>query len=811
VVNCSGGFLVRDFLERDPDQWLDTCEQDVRVVAELLKAALASVVPQDEIGVADTSIADDHSPPVLASCGMEAAVALVRRLPGNGLTSLVEAWNALRQVSSHLTPSPPLITEGIRKRVSDVIAHHGITDIGGLLELDPLALVAHRNIGMTTITQLLELGVASIEAPDRPGGPPGHATTFSPDEFGSLVRAWKHIANELSDSEQHVLLPTTRISARAAGFLAAERITTLGTLMSLAPEALSLRPNFGTRSLADLLAAAREGLAYHRMRTSLLQCTQGTTAVPLREWPLSDPVREFLQSTLEVHTTEQLRAGSSGSIPRARADLAPEAFVEYRRFLRAVSAGPEALTAWLDRPDPHTALDFVDAVETSVDMMPSRNRDVVLNRLARHMTLEETGRLMGITRERVRQIQRKFTDGVGQVIKPLEDQLSHVLDDGVVEFHELVVCAYEPEHPREFYVGLARLCLGDADNHTVYLREADMLSLELSGMSEWVLGELTRESLRQHARRLTPALLELPGTQMEELVVPRLGAVITPAGRIVPSSFPLPRVVRAIVQRTGAPMALDELQFRVTRTAGSYGLATMPDLARLRYVIRNMADLHLLDLHTVSPHSIDASLVSAWRDTFIQWLGSSDRPRSAITFLDEHPDAPFDKEGMATILADDRRVERVGRRLYCLAGARPESTIRVKDLVREALESEDRPWTIPELVEYIRNRRDLRFPLLDAYLDAVPGIVRYDRHAVGFRPLDRDVMLDLLRNEAYLGSRIASLGRDHSATADDLWLLDHDEHPTPTGAEAADIIKDAASWMDVEARWSGTLVFRLKE
>jgi hypothetical protein len=235
------------------------------------------------------------------------------------------------------------------------------------------------------------------------------------------------------------------------------------------------------------------------------------------------------------------------------------------------------------------------------------------------------------------------------------------------------------------------------------------------------------------------------------------------------------------------------------------------DPPRIRNAIRSMEGANLLDRDTVSTAPIDPVTVNTWRDNFVQHVRAAGKPCSVIRFLEDHDDAPFDREGFSSILRGDTRLAHVGRRLYDLAESAAEGPVRVRDIIRTAMEREPRPWTLEELVDHIRSSRDLMNTQLDGYLIKMPGVRRYDRHAVGLGPLDRGVMTALMKNESYMRLRFDQMYEGFPLPASRFWLEDLEDDFGPSDSELDEIMATTKTWSTIEATWQSGLFYTLKE
>src|SRR6185369_12791662 len=122
------------------------------------------------------------------------------------------------------------------------------------------------------------------------------------------------------------------------------------------------------------------------------------------------------------------------------------------------------------------------------------------------------------------------------------------------------------------------------------------------------------------------------------------------------------------------------------------------------------------------------------------------KPYSLVRFLDDHEDAPFDAFGFASLLKSDERVVHIGRRLYAPAEYESEGPLRIAALIHEALQEAGVPMTRSELLAYVKERRDLISTQMEHYFRGVEGLVAYTSDIVGLVPLNRAVMLQMLKS-----------------------------------------------------------------
>jgi hypothetical protein len=133
--------------------------------------------------------------------------------------------------------------------------------------------------------------------------------------------------------------------------------------------------------------------------------------------------------------------------------------------------------------------------------------------------------------------------------------------------------------------------------------------------------------------------------------------------------------------------------------------------------------------------------------------------------------------------------------------------LRIAALIQEALQGSGVPMTRGELRAYVKKRRDLISAQMEHYFGGVNGLVAYTSDIVGLRPLDRTVMLQMLRREECVASLIRDL--NHGSTLlhiSSLWLLADEEADLSRDEERA-VIRASRKWRTVMAKGSASGLF----
>jgi hypothetical protein len=357
-------------------------------------------------------------------------------------------------------------------------------------------------------------------------------------------------------------------------------------------------------------------------------------------------------------------------------------------------------------------------------------------------------------------------------------------------------------------VARAVLTGGDSyvDVERYYASQLQLLVAEIRNDDEFILGRFAVQRAREMAKALTPALSELGDDTLWERLKTELRAHDT-GGRLVGRKPQVGRIIRALLRTAKAPVSVALLVNHLRMVLGTYGEVSYFDSVRLRNKLFSMEDVHMHDEQTASLEMPEPAIAQKWLDTVVREIRKAGKPYSLVRFLDQYEDAPFDAFGFASLLKSDERVVHVGRRLYAPAEYEAEGPLRIAELIHEALQEAGVPMTRSELLDYVKKRRDLISTQMEHYFRGVPGLVAYTSDIVGLVPLDRAVMLQMLKRE----DCVASLIRDRSDGStllhiSFLWLL-ADEEPDLSKEEEKTVLKASRKWKTVVVKDSASGLF----
>jgi hypothetical protein len=450
---------------------------------------------------------------------------------------------------------------------------------------------------------------------------------------------------------------------------------------------------------------------------------------------------------------------------------------------------------------------FVQIVDGLLTGMKGVARDVVQLRFLEHLTLQECGQRLTLSRERIRQVEVRVLARLADHCREIGWHGASILDDGLIEFGELQPeGTTDPAFAPGLYVTLARATLLKAralrQIEAFYHRELDVLVDDLADSPSALAGCLTDQDILRRASELTPALMEWPTERLLKRVRRVLGESRRGGrARVV-------ALLRALVRQAGGGISLAALRYKLGALLAAGGHARVLDDATVRSLVQRSGEFCMRDASTVGRSEEESEAQRAWAERAVAFILKRGRPASLAKFLERHSECDSDEFSLAAFLNRDPRVERIGRRLYCAAGAGPDGPVRVLDILLQALDSEKRPWTHRELLEYVRHRRDLRSNQVELYLPRIPGLVRYSAHCVGLEPLSRPVVLQLFGSEQFVLDRLEAVtGSGSSGTIEDLWIDDAGDDDRLSATEAQAILDSAESWRKVRIGRRDPLLF----
>jgi len=537
----------------------------------------------------------------------------------------------------------------------------------------------------------------------------------------------------------------------------------------------------------------------------------GKAGLPTRANWVFDKLRVDTMGALVAYDLEDLLHVSNVGLTTAAAIVQKAAFLA---GLTAAELGPDTAdhVAEPEAAQGLTARDgqlgaapasFVHIVDHLFGAMKGTASEIVQLRFLEHLTLQECGDRLNLSRERIRQVEN-------QVLARLADRCSDagwkgasILDDGFIEFAELQGDATSHSLAPGLYVTLARATLLKAQTfrqlEAFYGRELHVLIDDLGDSPSALAGILTDREIHQRATELTPALLEWPrerlvGRARKELGVAGKGG----RARILP-------LLRVLVRRAGGEMSVMALRQKLAALLAAGGSTKVVGDSTIRALVLRSREFYIRDRFTVARLEPESETRRAWVERAVAFILRNDRPTSLLRFLEENRNCDVDEFALASVLNLDLRVERVGRRLYCPVNGNFERPIRVVDILRQALESAPRPWTHGELLTYVRDRRDLKSHQIEHYLPRIQGLVSYSAHCVGLKPVSRAVMIQLFCTEEFVLDRLVPWRS--AASLEDLWLDEAGDDDRLSTAEIQMILNASSGWRSVRAYPGETLRF----
>jgi hypothetical protein len=545
----------------------------------------------------------------------------------------------------------------------------------------------------------------------------------------------------------------------------------------------------------------RETLDALALRWSTLR-THGETAgapVPLIAEGLPLRARRLLD-TISATTVQELLAFDPE-------DLIKRKNVGRHTVTALVARAEESLSPMsVDRGLP----DFVEVVDMILKALPERAHGIIVSRFEAHTRSIDVARHEGISRERVRQIEEKLVKRVKTAIRRHRLPLENVLSDHVIEYAELSTGRHHARQAPGFYISLARAGLTGGDSYVdverYYTAQLQLLTGEIRNDDRFILGSFALQQALEMAHGMTPALSELGNDRLLDRIKTELKAREIGA-RLIGRKPQVGRIIWALLRAAGAPMNIGLLVNQLRVVLGAYGEVSYFDATRLRTKLLSMEGVYMHDEQTVSLGTLDPQTARKWLDSAVAEIQKAGKPYSLIRFLDDHEDAPFDVFGLASLLRTDERVIHVGRRLYAPAGYRAGGPIHIAALISKVLHSAAVPMTRGELLSYVRERRDLISTQMEHYFRGVPGIVTYTADIVGLAPLDRDVMLRMLKRENCVASLLRNrMEGNEMVHVSSLWLIEGDE-PNLSQREESAIKAVSRKWKSVVVKQEGSGLF----
>lgn len=756
-------------------------------------------------------------------------------------TQFVDRFAALESCRN-VTDICYLRSYGRTRRLLYFFERSGITTMGDVVTAGPHRIRDYPGIGSTTIRVFLEaaLSLPNQSNPDqeqRSVGP-----TESDDETPGIVE-------EFSDALVQCSLSDCSLSVRATNILKSRlHCSTVGDALvklSHCENLLAIR-GVGQVTASELRSlveatdlgedAIREALGLPPGPANPKTVQLGRKPRPKRAEPVSppqtaDPVSRLPRALLACdlsHCRLSTRAKNALSKQRgcstvedALRVVAKRPFFErmptvgrktakeLRDLAMTLGQGEEAVRRFVTGGARRAS--FVAFVDNLMESEDRRNRDLILSRWLDGQTLEEVGTQFGLSRERVRQIERRFLRPICAAPSLCGMDIEAILEDDYIAMSELAEPEDVESYPPVFYQRLARVSFGFGPGYpavqALYREHVKLVSDLLKTDTDYVLGNMTHESFTGIIFDLAPCLREMGAEAAINAVATRLNCRIV-GDRVLPERFSFTNSLRALVKRSRGEVAISTVARQLGAVGARFGEFVDTDAARLRSRVRAMADLRITGVDSISAIPLDEGTASEWSDRFVAFAEAAQRPASVIRFLERHAECPFDREGLSEVLRSDDRISHVGRYLYSTDPDARNTALHVRNLVRVALESDRRPWTTPELLTFIRERRQLISPQIESSFESIAGLVRVGQWAVALQPLDESGKRCLIRNQHFLRRRLRELDTRSAVSISGLWPDALGSPPELSKAEMDELQEQSLTWAQVEVERDGTLFFR---
>lgn len=275
----------------------------------------------------------------------------------------------------------PLAFEDFDTRAANALSRAGLTTWGQLAVISPDELLGLPNFGETSLQSVLEtaartglmalVAIAPVELEPT--------LDWEGDaESSSAVRVVGDLVPGLADAVGDALLPRDLLPTRLANLNVA---TTWTELLALPIQTLQTLPSIGTKSLRTLVERIKE----------VAEATRQAEARPEFE-----DVREFLVGTSAWARQDKDVVSLGAILKLSGGDLPPSLRAKWRSLA--------------DRPlkEPSAKQRVAQQIGDLLDGLDDREKAILEKRVwpvSDRATLEEVGQLLGMTRERVRQIE----------------------------------------------------------------------------------------------------------------------------------------------------------------------------------------------------------------------------------------------------------------------------------------------------------------------------------------------------------------------------------------------------------------------
>jgi len=482
---------------------------------------------------------------------------------------------------------------------------------------------------------------------------------------------------------------------------------------------------------------------------------------------------------------------------------------EILRLGSCVARGDREFWGWLIGTK-ESATTFPQAVDIWLSELDLVDRDIVVDKICLGSTLEEIGDKHGLSRERVRQRMARLRDFVVRAVAAYQIDMDAVLEDDRIEIEELGG-AEGAEQPASVYIRLVRFALLPGSNvfglKKLYENALRDFSSELTDNEDWLLGKMTKGAMLRLVADFGGPICELDEIDVLCDVPKYARSIWTHDGRLVPRSFNAKSILRHLVKRAGGEHDAETLCLLLESVADLYGVDLEFDVPTIRRIVRAMDDLWLRTGDVVSERQLDAVVLEAWIEQFVDFVSEKGYPVSVASYLDEYSEAPFDVMAFTDALDQSDRCVKVGRYLYANEEYSDKSKLGIRHMILEALRSSEEPLTKYDLLQYIGARRDLRTTQLDGYLKKIKGIVSYGNYAFGFGPLDRDGKISMIQNEGFVRMRFKYFRGRMRVDICEFWPSDLGHVPVLSLEEALSCVLESNAWKAFRLEYEESLVF----
>lgn len=330
--------------------------------------------------------------------------------PPTALSPLPEGWQEEK-----------LLYWSLPTRMRNWLENNGIETVGQLIALDPSLLLAQRNLGRKSIADTedlirFKLGESWAALREQLGAESG------PEPSGEDIVSPAELDEVLEESLANWPLPT-----RLQNWAERAGVSKVRDLVLRSPIDLVAEPNVGRASVASArqLLERRLGRRWEELRRALSSAETGAASpkeVGWNELKETLPQEVLGHELTEVPLPARMRTFVENEGLRTVADLVafPQADLAARKNLgrRSIKDTREALLTYVSNLESRQLVwesGFLPSLKDAFSELDTVARMIVTRRAGlggQPETLEEIGSTLGVTRERIRQIEKKTWDGL---------------------------------------------------------------------------------------------------------------------------------------------------------------------------------------------------------------------------------------------------------------------------------------------------------------------------------------------------------------------------------------------------------------